>query len=64
MGSSDGLPVTGGAAPPGMAPTCSRGRAEAMNSRQMPAGTPPPVTPFMAVLSSLPTHTAVTKPEV
>ncbi|VDC50171.1 hypothetical protein BREV_BREV_01740 [Brevundimonas mediterranea] len=35
-----------------------------MKPFQMAAGDEPPVTPRMAVLSSLPTQTAVTKPPV
>jgi hypothetical protein len=35
-----------------------------MKVRQISAGAPPPVTRFMAVLSSLPTQTAAVKPPV
>ena len=56
--------VTGGAAPPGMAVTCSLGSTWAMNARQVAAGAPPPVTFFIGVLSSRPVQTAATKPPV
>ena len=47
-----------------MAGASRRGKAASMKPFQMAAGDEPPVTPRMAVLSSLPTQTAVTKPPV
>jgi hypothetical protein len=62
-----GSSVAGGGGsitPPGIGVAFRRGRAALMKVFQISAGAPPPVTFFIEVLSSLPVHTAVTKPPV